>query len=79
MSMGDLETSSAAKHVKAYLAVVNRIEPDITALDRDATLTPIAISLRRIADALNEPNAYGEVGTAAISGAILRGLEGQGR
>lgn len=36
----------------------------------------IAISLKRIADALNEPNAYGEVGSAALAGAILRGLRG---
>lgn len=42
-------------------------------------LASIAVSLKRIADAMQEPNAYGEVGGAAISGAILRGLrDGQG-
>jgi hypothetical protein len=42
-----------------------------------ACIVSLAISLKRIADALNEPNAYGEVGSAALSGAILRGLRGQ--
>jgi len=40
-------------------------------------LVSIAVSLKRIADALNEPNAYGEVGSAALAGAILRGLREQ--
>ena len=34
----------------------------------------IAFSLKRIADALQEPNEYGEVGGAAVAGAIARGL-----
>jgi methanogenic corrinoid protein MtbC1 len=35
-----------------YLATVKRLEPDINILDSDATLTSIAISLKRIADVL---------------------------
>lgn len=35
-----------------YLNCVARIEPDVTVLDRDAALASIAISLKRIADAL---------------------------
>lgn len=37
-------------------------------------LVSIAFSLKRIADALNSPNEYGEVGSAAVAGAIVRGL-----
>lgn len=33
-----------------------------------------AISLKRIADALQEPNEYGEIGGAAIAGSVRRGL-----
>jgi len=40
-------------------------------------IVSIAMSLKRIADAMQEPNEYGEVGTAAIAGAILRGLRGR--
>ncbi len=35
-------------------------------------LVSIAYSLKRIADAMQEPNEYGEVGGAAIAGAISR-------
>lgn len=34
----------------------------------------LVVDIKRIADAMQEPNEYGEVGPAAISGAILRGL-----
>lgn len=37
-------------------------------------LASIAISLKRIADAMQSPNEYGEVGGAALAGAISRGL-----
>lgn len=40
-------------------------------------LVSIAMSLKRIADAMQEPNEYGEIGSAAIAGAILRGLRGR--
>ncbi len=42
--------------------------------DRTEVLISIAMSLKRIADALQEPNEYGEVGGAAIAGSIKRGL-----
>jgi hypothetical protein len=42
--------------------------------DKGQALVSIAISLKRIADALNSPNEYGEVGSAAMAGAIARGL-----
>ena len=38
-----------------------------------ATLS-IAISLKRIADALNSCNEYGEVGSEALANSIARGL-----
>ncbi len=40
----------------------------------ETTLLSIAVSLKRIADALQEPNEYGEVGGAALAGAISRSL-----
>lgn len=66
--------SQEKEKVDAYLATIARFEPDIAMTDQDASLTSIAISLRRIADALNSPNEYGEVGSAALAGSILRGL-----
>jgi len=47
------EADAAGKRVDAYLETVKRLEPDISMCDRDATLTSIAISLKRIADKLN--------------------------
>jgi hypothetical protein len=37
----------------AYLETVNRMEPDITPVDLTSAAASIAISLRRIADALD--------------------------
>lgn len=60
--------------------VLDLLEPSVkqAAADRwpDALAieVSIAVSLRRIADALNEPNEYGEIGSAAVAGAIVRGL-----
>jgi hypothetical protein len=71
------EAEAAQERVDAYLATIERMEPDIAMVDRDAALASIAISLKRIADAINSPNAYGEVGSAAIAGAIVRGLRGR--
>jgi hypothetical protein len=68
------KSEAAEKRVDVYLATIERMEPGIAMVDRDAALASIAISLKRIADAINSPNAYGEVGSAAIAGAILRGL-----
>lgn len=42
----------AEEPVNAYLDTVARIEPDIAMLDAGAALASIAISLRRIADAV---------------------------
>lgn len=42
--------------------------------DSGLALVSIAISLKRIADAMQSPNEYGEVGGAAIAGAIARSL-----
>lgn len=38
--------------VDAYLKTIERLEPDITLIDKDAALASIAISLKRIADVL---------------------------
>jgi len=59
-----------------------RMEPNIPGVENSPALASpelisIAISLKRIADALNEPNAYGEIGSSAIAGAIVRGLQGR--
>lgn len=64
------------ERVDAYLGTVGRMEPDIAMVDRDAALASIAVSLKRIADAMNSPNDYGEVGSAALAGAISRALRG---
>lgn len=37
----------------AYQKTIERLEPNITPVDADATLASIAISLRRIADSLD--------------------------
>ena len=47
------EGEAAGRRVDAYLETVKRLEPDISMVDRDATLTSIAISLKRIADTLD--------------------------
>lgn len=57
--------------VDAYLATIARIEPDIAMIDRDAALASIAISLRRIADALCDlANKYGESVVVAVATAM---------
>lgn len=55
--------------------VINRDggELDLSVTDT-ASLLSIAISMKRIADAMQSPNEYGEVGGAAIAGAISRSL-----
>ena len=56
-------------------AVLDCLEPRSHAVeDEERVAVSFAISLKRIADALNEPNEYGEIGSAAIAGAIVRGL-----
>jgi len=55
------------------------MEPDIAFVDRDASLSSIAISLKRIADGIDafnsNPNAYGETGFAQLARAIVDGLQ----
>ena len=58
----------------SYIETVARLEPQIAMVDRDATLTSIAISLKRIADALERANLNGDVLSNQIEGAIYRGL-----
>jgi len=45
-------TSPEERRVDAYLGTVERMEPKIAPVDRDAALASIAISLKRIADML---------------------------
>ena len=42
-----------SERVHAYMDTVGRMEPEIAMVDRDTALASIAISLRRIADALS--------------------------
>lgn len=42
------------KKVAAYLTTVDKLEPDIHPVDQDGALTSIAISMKRIADALEK-------------------------
>ena len=58
-----------------YLETVNRMEPDIACVDRDAAMASIAISLKRIADSLDKANLNGDLLANAIEGAIYRGLK----
>lgn len=67
------------KDIDIYQDCIKRLEPDVTHMDQDATLTSIAISLKRIADvmeALNtqQVNEYGETILPAITRAIKNGL-----
>lgn len=48
-------TSPEQERVIAYQATVARLEPDIAMIDHDAGIASIAISLKRIADALEKP------------------------
>jgi hypothetical protein len=68
---------SEESRADAYLELLTRLEPELVMVDQDAALASIAISLKRIADALQEPNAYGETGTEAIANSITRGIRGQ--
>lgn len=50
----DREAAAAGKRVDAYLNTVGRLEPEITPVDLPAAGASIAISLRRIADSLEQ-------------------------
>lgn len=64
-------SSSEADRVQAYLDTVARLEPDISPVDRDGALTSIAISLRRIADAMQELNSR-DIDECAYCGLDIR-------
>lgn len=52
--------------VQAYLGTIGRLEPNITMIDTDAGIASIAISLKRIADALDrlsKPEAPAKLAT----------------
>lgn len=65
---------TAAKRVQAkldaYQNTIARIEPEIAMIDRDAALASIAISLKRIADQLENPESL----RLTIYNAITEGL-----
>lgn len=48
------EGDAAGRRVDAYIDTIARLEPDIAMIDRDAALASIAISLKRIADSLDQ-------------------------
>lgn len=56
--------------VDAYLAVIARMEPDLTAVDTPAALASIAISLKRIADAVSSHDALHQAIYNAIAIAL---------
>ncbi len=45
---------SRQRRLNAYLDTIDRLEPDIAMIDHDAGIASIAISLKRIADALEK-------------------------
>lgn len=55
-----------------YQETLARMEPDIANIDASAAYASIAISLKRIADALEELNPRGENLGGVIEGAICR-------
>lgn len=46
--------SQEQSRVSAYLATLDRMEPNLVMVDQDATLASIAISLKRLADRLDQ-------------------------
>ena len=54
MAIDDRASYSSGFIDSAYLNTVHRLEPNITPLDDDAAVGSIAISLKRIADTLEE-------------------------
>jgi hypothetical protein len=53
------ESEAAGRRVDAYLDTIERMEPDIAMVDHDAAIASIAISLKRIADALDQIGKWG--------------------
>lgn len=59
---------SEVERVNVYLNTVNRLEPEIAPLDRDAALASIAISLKRIADVLESDTKFEQLMNSIING-----------
>lgn len=59
---------------EGYLDTIERMEPDLHMVDRDAALASIAISLKRIADAL-EGGGMAQQISLAITEGIWKGLK----
>jgi hypothetical protein len=55
---------TTSEEINAYLNTIDRMEPDIAIVDRDAALASIAISLTRIANALETPPRHTAVSDA---------------
>ena len=60
--------------VKAYQDTIARFEPEIAMTDQDASLTSIAISLKRIADAIEGTGLADKI-EQAISSGLWNGAE----
>lgn len=69
----------------AYMETVNRLEPDLHPLDTDAALASIAVSLKRIADAVEQSASFAngnwpQLFTDQVCDAIRTGIwNAQGR
>lgn len=61
------------------MALLDQLEPAAmeAGLDTDSEryMASVAVSLKRIADAMTSPNMYGESGSEAIANSIWRGLQ----
>ena len=64
------KAAAAGCRADAYLEMLGRLEPDIVMVDQDATLVSIAVSLKRIADAV-ENNSLGDAIYNAITQAAI--------
>lgn len=53
--------SGEAEKVNGYLETLKRLEPELYMVDRDATLTSIAISLKSLAESLASINHRDEL------------------
>lgn len=60
------EADAAASRVTAYAETVDRLEPDIAPIDASAFYASAAISLRRIADALEAVAEWDKARRSAI-------------
>lgn len=70
-----------AERVDVYLDTIKRLEPDIAMIDQGAAAASIAISLKRIADALeaiNAPTPQGENFAQAVYYAIYNSISNAG-